>query len=324
MPQKIEISAKTIVFTVVFLILLQVLWINRELIYALFLAFIFMSALKPAVIFLSSKKIPRPLAIIVVFVGFFSLLSLVLSLILPPLITESFAFFKNLPDIISKNIPYLSSYFNSNAFNSYLPNIGQNIVGVVSGLLSNIFFIVSVFFFTFYFLLDENLIKNLLKNFFSDKHAEEIMNTIAIIQTRMGSWVWAEFLLMVAIGGMTYLGLTLLGVRYALPLAIIAGLLEVLPLIGPIISAVPAFLVGISTSWFMGFSVLALFFIIQQIENNAMVPLIMKKTVGINPLLTLIALTTGAKLGGLIGAFIAIPLALLCETILAHLLRNKK
>jgi predicted PurR-regulated permease PerM len=205
-----------------------------------------------------------------------------------------------------------------------LPNLGQNIFGVISGLFSNFLFIVSVFFFTFYFLLDENLLKNLLKNFFSDKKSDEIMHTINLIQSRMGSWVWAEFILMVCIGGMTYIGLTLLGVRYALPLAIIAGLFEVLPMIGPIISAVPAFLVGISMSWFMGFSVLALFFIVQQLENNIIVPLIMKKTVGINPLLTLIALTIGAKLGGLIGAFISVPVALLCEVVLAQLLQDKK
>lgn len=322
MPQKIEISAKTIVFTIFFLLFLKVLWLNKELIYALFLAFIFMSALKPAVNFLSNRKTPRPLAIIIVFAGFFSLISLILTIILPPLVSESISFFRNLPDLIEKNFPYLSSYLSTESINRYIPNIGQNVVNIISGLFSNFIFLVSVFFFTFYFLLDENLLHNLLIKIFPEEQSKHIMETLHKIQDRMGAWVWAEFILMVTIGGLSFIGLTLLGVKYAIPLAIIAGLLEVLPMMGPILSAVPAFFVAISTSWFMGFSVIALYFIVQQLENNVVVPLVMKRTVGINPLLTLIALTIGSKLAGLIGALLGVPIALIIEILLTRMLQQ--
>ncbi|HLL60393.1 MAG TPA: AI-2E family transporter [Candidatus Nitrosocosmicus sp.] len=324
LTQKVEISARTIIFTVVFLIFLRILWLNRELIYALFLAFIFMSALRPPVNFLSKKRIPRPLSILIVFAIFFSAISLILSIVIPPLVAETFAFFKNIPQLAEKNFPALSGYFDSSAFKDNIPNIGGNIVEVIKAIFSNFIFLISVFFFTFFFLLDENLIKNLLAKFFPEDQADSIMATIQKIQERMGSWVWAEIILMVTIGSLTYIGLTLLGVKYALPLAIIAGLLEVLPMIGPIISAIPAFFVAVSTSWFSGFSVIALYFIIQQLENNVVVPGVMKRTVGINPLLTLIALTIGGKLGGLMGAFLSVPVALLIEIVVGQMLKDKK
>lgn len=321
--QKIEISSKTIIFTVLFLLLLRVLWLTRELIYALFIAFIFMSALRPGVTFLS-KKIPRSLAVFLVFIFSFAFISLLVGVVLPPLIIQIFTFFKNLPTLTIKTFPYLSPYFNTTAFSTYIPNIGQNLIQVVSNLFSNFLFVVSVFFFTFYLLLDERLLENLLEKIIDEKRSKKIFQTIEKVQDRMGSWVWGETLLMTIIGVMTYVGLSLLGVKYALPLAIIAGLLEALPMIGPIISGIPAFFVAASVSWFFGLSVIALFFVIQQVENNIVVPLVMRKAVGINPLLTLISLTVGGQLGGIIGAFLSIPVALLIEVVLSELLKAKQ
>lgn len=320
--QKIEISTRTIVFTVIFLLLLQVIWLTRELIYALFLAFIFMSALKPAVRFLS-RKIPRTLSVVFVFVAAIIVISLIIGFVVPPLFSETFAFFKNLPTFLLKTFPTLYRYINPNFFSSYLPDLGQNVLTVATNLFSNLLFVVSIFFFTFYFLLDERLVKNLLERFLKERDVNFIMEIVEKTENRMGAWMWGEVILMTVIGVMSYIGLTILGVKYAFPLSIMAGLLEALPMIGPIVSAIPAFLVAAASSWFSGLSVIALYFLIQQLENNVIVPVVMKQTVGINPLLTLIALTVGGKLGGLIGAFISIPVALLIEIVLTQFLKRQ-
>jgi predicted PurR-regulated permease PerM len=322
--QKIEISSKTIIFTVCLLLLLQVLWITRELIYALFLAFIFMSALRPLVEFLSHKKIPRSIAIIIVFVFVLSIVSILVSVVFPPLVQETFSFFKNMPGYSVKAFPYLSTVINVNSLSNYLPSLGQNLIQVITNLFSNILFIVSVLFFTFYFLLDEKLLTNLIDKIVDEKRSKEICEIIAKVQIRMGAWVWGQVILMAVIGVMSYIGLSVLGIKYALPLAIISGLLEALPMVGPIFSAIPAFIVGASASWLTGLSVLALYFIIQQLENNVIVPIVMKKAVGINPLLTLIALTIGGKLGGITGAFLSVPVALLLEILVSEYLKEKK
>jgi predicted PurR-regulated permease PerM len=283
-----------------------------------------MSALKPIVEFLSKRRIPRSLAIIIVFILTLSIVSLLVGVVFPPLVSETFAFFKNMPGYSVKAFPYLSTVINVNSLSNYLPSLGQNLIQVVTNLFSNILFIVSVLFFTFYFLLDEKLITNLIDKIVDEKRSREIADIIAKVQVRMGAWVWGQVILMAVIGIMSYIGLTLLGIKYALPLAIISGLLEALPMVGPIFSAIPAFIVGASASWLTGLSVLALYFIIQQLENNVIVPLVMKKAVGINPLLTLIALTIGGKLGGITGAFLSVPVALLLEILVTEYLKEKK
>jgi predicted PurR-regulated permease PerM len=324
MNQKVEISSKTIVFTVFFLIFLKILWQIRELIFSLFLAFVFMSALKPLVKILEKRKIPRSLAVIFVF--FISLLafSFLGFFVLPPLLKESLLFLKNLPPLINNIFPILSFYLNTDSLTQFLPDLTQNFVKIISAFFSNFIFLVSIIFFTFYFLLEEDYLKKFLDKFLEEKQAGEINAVFDKAEQRMSAWVWGELILMIVVGTMSYIGLSLLHVRYALPLAIIAGLLEVVPVIGPTISTVPAFFVAVPTSWFLALSVIALYFLIQQLENNIIVPLVMKKTIGLNPIITLVALTIGGKVGGFFGMLLSIPLALLIETILIELTKIKK
>lgn len=324
MTQKIEISLKTIVFTVIFLVLLKILWMVKELLFALFLSFIFMSSLKPLVNFLEKRKIPRFLSILLLFVLIIFSTSILLTFIMPPLVQESFYFLKNLPLLIAKIFPSLSNYLSAESFAQFLPDLTQNFVKIARGVFSNFIFIVSVISFTFYFLLEEKFLKFFLAKFLEEKQSEKIIDVFNKEEQRMGSWVRGEIILMLVIGVMSYIGLSLLGIKYALPLAIIAGLLEVVPIIGPTISAVPAFFVAASMSWFMGFAVIALYFLIQQLENNLIVPFVMKKAVGLTPIITLIALTIGGKLGGVLGILLSVPLALFIETLLIEFSKIKK
>lgn len=316
MTQKIEISAKTIVFTVFFLLSLWVVWSLRELLYALLFAFIFMSALKPAVTSLVRRGVPRFLSSLVVFITTIIMLVILFQFILPPIIIEAMMFIKNLPNLISHSFPYLSSSLNTDSFLQFLPNVTQNAFKLVTGLFSNIIFLISIFFFTFYFLLEEKFLGSLFERFVDDKKTKSLLALIETIERRMHSWVWGEIVLMTIIGFATYIGLSFLGVRYALSLAVIAGLLEVVPIIGPIISAVPAFFVAVSMSPVLGSVVLVLYVIIQQLENNIIVPVIMKRAVGLHPVMTLIALTIGGKLGGLMGIILSVPIALIIESVL--------
>jgi predicted PurR-regulated permease PerM len=163
-----------------------------------------------------------------------------------------------------------------------------------------------------------------LEKFLEEEQVEQIINVSNRVENRMGAWLWGELILMTVIGVMSYIGLALLHMRYILPLAIIAGLLEIVPIIGPIISTIPAFFVAVSSSWFLGLSIIALYFLIQQLENHLIVPLVMKKAIGLNPIITLIALTIGGKLGGFLGILLSVPAALLLETLLIEITRGKR
>lgn len=322
--QKVEITHKTIIFTALFLLFLKFLWIVKDLMFSLFIAFILMSALKPLVDFLARRKIPRGLAafgIYILFVGFFVE---VITFALPPLIIESAHLLRSLPQMAKAVSPTLVTFFDLESLSSYLPNIANQFFGVIKSIFSNTIFSISTLFFGYYFLAEESLIRNLLIRFFEKERAEKVAGFFDQVEKRMSAWFWGELILMTIIGLMTFIGLNLIGIKYVLPLAVLAGLLEAIPNLGPVISVVPAALIGFSTSYFLGFSTVALYFIVQQLENNLIVPIIMKRAVGLNPIVTLIALIIGGKIGGVLGIILAIPTTLFLETIVVVMTGQKR
>lgn len=322
--QKVEISYKSIIFTILFLLSLQVLWTMRELIYALFLAFILMSTLKPIVNFLEKNRFPRPVAAILILALTLVTSIFIFAFVFPPLIQEVFIFVKNLPQLLKHFAPTLAPVFNFESLNQFFPELTQNAFGLVSSLFSNYVFMISVFFFSFYFLLDEKLFEKFVRSLSSGNTADRIVSVFYKAEKRMSAWMWGELILMTVIGMMSFIGLSILGIRYAFPLAVIAGLFEVIPFIGPMTSAIPAFVVAAPTSWILGLSVLVLYFIIQQLENNLVVPLVMQKAVGLHPIVTLATLAIGGKFGGIMGIILAVPLALIIETIIVEMAKDKK
>lgn len=320
---KIEISHRTIIFTIFFLIFLKLLWEVRDLLFSLFFAFIIMSALKPAVYFLEKRKIPRIFSALVIFILFIFIIGYILTWVFPPLISELVQLFKQLPIIIKRLSPEFGRYLDLDNFSQFLPNLTRNIFSIVGNIFSNAIFVISTLFFSFYFILEESFIRKFLSRFFEDRHVEKVSNIFGKVEKRMSSWFWGELALMTIIGVLTFVGLSSIGVRYALPLAVIAGLLEAVPNLGPTISSVPAFLVAVSHSYFLGFSVLALYFIIQQLENNLIVPIIMRRVVGINPIITLVALIMGGRIAGVLGIVLAIPITLFIEMLIVELAQTK-
>jgi len=320
--QKIEISAKTIIFTVFFILLLQFLMIIKDLIFALFIAFIIASALRPFVLWLIEKKTPRIISLIIVYLLFIGIMGSIIGLILPPLIKELFLLAKSLPYIINKLAIGNLGFLDANSFVQHIPNITNQLINVIQGAFSNVVFIMLIFFFSFYFLIEENTIKKTPIKFFDETQSNKINDIFNGAEKKLNSWFWGELVLMMAVGILTFIGLSLIGLKYVVPLAILAGLLEIIPNLGPTIAAAPAILIGFSQSYFLGLAALAASFIVQQLENNIIVPLVMKKAVGISPAITLIALIVGGKLAGVMGVLLAIPTMLFLEVIVVEVIKK--
>ncbi len=314
--QKVEISSKTIIFTIGFILLLGVIWLIKDLIFSLFIAFIIAGALRQPVDFLEKRRIPRVLASFVIYLLFLFAIVNLFALVIPPLLKEISFLFKNLPEIIKTVLPQISSYVDLSTLTQNLPNLANDVINLIKGIFSNAIFVTSTLFFGFYLLLEKDFIENVLVNFFDEAEAKKIAHIVNRGQKRAGSWFWGEVVLMTAVGALTYIGLTIIGMKYALALAVLAGLLEVVPTLGPIISAIPAALIGFSSSYVLGLSNIALYFIVQQLENNLLVPLVMKKIVGVHPIITLMALIIGGKLAGVMGVLLAVPTTIFIETIL--------
>lgn len=315
---KIEISHKTIFFIAVFIFFLWILFQIKDILFLLFVSFVIMSGLRPVVDLLEKVKIPRGVAIVVSYIALFSLIAGVTTALLPPLVSETVRFITQISSYVNKYIPFAQLNFQDVI--SQVGPISQNILRVTVGVFSNIITFFMLLVFSFYLLLERKNLRNFLQDFIGERQGFRISKTVITIEKRLGGWIRGQLALMIIIGISVYIGLSILRVPFALPLAIIAGLLEVVPNIGPIISAVPAMIVAFKppTNPFLALAIAALYFIIQQVENGVVVPFVMRKVVGLPPLVTIISLLIGGRLAGIPGVLFSVPFVLIVQTVIAE------
>lgn len=321
--KKLEISTKTIVFTILFLLSLFLLWQVRGLIILLFISFVLMEAINPAICRLEKIKIPRPLAILIVYIIILTAISFAVAGIVPLLIEQTTGLVQTLPETL-KNIKILGSNpIDLSSQFKILENLPGGIAKTAISLVSNVISGFVILFLTFYLLLEKKNFPKYSLEFFGEKGKQKFITIVERLESRLGSWVTAEFFLMTIIGVLSYIAYLSLGLKYAVPLAIFAGLLEAVPSIGPTVATALAALVGFTISPLIGTLSIVVGVVIQQLENNILVPKIMREKVGFNPLVTILLIAAGAKLGGVVGAILAIPLFLTLETITKVLIEKK-
>ena len=313
--QKIEISQKTIIFTIGTLLSVWLVYQIRAIVVLLFIAFILMTAINPLIKKANKFKIPTILVMLVVYFGMIALISTVVASLVPAVVQQT----KDIALLLPTYMHNLESIFNTqldtNVAGSYLNSIPSNLLKIAAGAFSNIMNILALFFMTYYLVLERPLLHRYLLRFFENQDAESKAEALVIaIEKQVGGWVRGELILMLIIGIMTYIGLVLLGIPYALPLAVLAGLLEAVPNLGPTIAAIPVILMGLTVSPIIGLGGLVLSIIIQQLENNLIVPKVMFSATGTQPLVTILTLLVGFTLGGVAGAVLAMPIFLTIQT----------
>ena len=314
-PQKVEISYKTIIFTVLFLIGLFLLWRIRNILLLIFICFIFMQVFNPIVTRFERLKIPRFVSIIFLYLLIIGTIYFTFAGIIPALIEQTTALINTLPNIVKNIKIFGASAIDFSSQFKILENVPGNIAKTAMLIVSNVFSVLLIFLVSFYLLLERKNFGKYGLNIFGEKGKDKFLKIIKILETRLGRWVNAEIILMTIIGVLSYIGYLFLGLKYAVPLAILAGLLEAIPTLGPIISTSIASLIALTISPFTAFLTLILGIVIQQLENNFIVPKVMKETVGFNPLVTILLIVSGARLGGVIGAVLALPVAITIEVI---------
>lgn len=318
---KIEISHRTIIFTLLLIVGAWFVAQVYEVLLLLFVAFIIMSALSPWVTRLEMLKIPRVVGILILYLLIFGVFGVTIGSSFPSLVVQTVHLMQELPAVLDRLVPTLN--LDVNVFTQQLAPIGENIVRLTVNIFSNVLTIISILVVSFYLLLERNNLERLLKGNFHSKLADELIALMGRIETRLGAWVMGQLFLMMLIGVLVYVGLVFLRVDYALPLAIIAGMLEFVPVAGPILSAIPAVIVALSHSPILAVSVVALFFLVQQLENQLIVPLVMRRSVGVSPLVTILTLMVGSKLAGLVGVLLGLPIFVVCEEIFFWYLKHR-
>jgi len=317
MPRKIEISHRTIIFTFFLIGFLWLLFLIKGLILQLLMAVFLTTIFDPYVTRLSQRGIPRSLAVVIIYIVMIGAVSLSIASLVPVLVDQTKSFLVNFPGFLERL--GILSLFSGSATTDLITQLGAvpaKIASTTVSIFSNIVDVITVLVFAFYFLSEKSKLYAQITSFFGEERQREINASILLVEKRIGDWTRAEMVLMLVIGVVNYIGLSLLGIPFALPLSILAGLLEIVPYLGPIVAAIPAVIIGFGISPVIGFAVAALATLIQQLENYIIVPKIMQANVGVNPVVTLVSIAIGARLAGVAGVLIAVPIYISVEVLL--------
>lgn len=320
--QTINISTTTILKLLLIFLIIVFLYLIKEVIALIFISLVLASAFDPWVDWFQKRKIPRGVGIIVIYILLFAIVSTAIVLIVPPITKEVGQIAKNFPYYYDKVIHGIN-YFRGVAperveteLQQGLDSLSSNLPGAITDIFSTIFsffggiisfFLVLVI--TFYFTVEEEGLKSFIKAVSPSKIQPYLHQLMFRIQRKMGLWLRGQLILSLIIFALVFIGLSILGVQYALLLALIAGIMEIIPFLGPTLAAIPAVFFGFLQSPLTGILVIALYIVIQQLENHIVVPKVMSKSVGLNPLVVIVVILVGAKLGGIVGALLSVPVA---------------
>lgn len=308
--QKVEISHRTVIFTVTFLVLLWVLYQVRGVILLAFIGIILMSALNPGVDWLEKRRVPRAVVILLFYILIIAGVSGVIAVLIPPLVEQTSKLIAVTPQLLSR-LGWLR--VDSTVLIQQLGSVPSNVLKLAVGAVNNVIVVFTLLVFSFYLLLERRNLKHYLTMAFGDNGEARAEKFVDDVERELGRWIRGQLFSMTLVGVLCYTGLRLLGIEFALPLAILAGLFEIIPNMGPIVSAIPAIILALATAPTLALGVAALYFAVQQFQAQLITPMVMRQAVGFNPLVTMLALMSGYTLGGLVGAVLALPIILVAK-----------
>lgn len=326
----VNISTLTILKIVLIIVVLGFIYLIRDVIGVVLVSFILASALTPTVDKMERQhRIPRVLSIIALYVGLFGIIALILVLLIPAIINQVGDIANNFPEYFSRveqevgnirDFTLTSSFVDSLQTNlqSLRTDLGQatsGVLGTISSVFGGIFSFLGVIVITFYLIIEEQAMRRFLKTIVPPRYLPNVSPMLDKIQIKMGQWLRGQLVLSLSIFVVTFVGLSALGVKNALVLALFAGLMELVPFIGSTIGAIPAVFFGFTQALWLGFAVVGLYIVVQQLENNILVPKVMQKSVGLNPLIVIIGMLVGAKVAGIVGVLLAVPAILIFQVV---------
>jgi predicted PurR-regulated permease PerM len=305
----------------------------------LFVSVLLASALEPMIGWLRERlRMGRVGTILVVYLAFF-IVAIVMAFVvvpaavnqgqriiasLPPFFDDVRLWASNLrPVALSTSITALVDSVAEFFAPAPAPSPGE-VVKVGTAVAEGAVFLFTMLAIVFFWLVEHARLQRYTLAFLPADRRAGARNAWNEIETRLGLWVRGQLILMGSIGVATGIAYTLLGLPGALLLGLIAALTEAIPIVGPLLGAIPAILVAATVSPELALVVALIYLILQLIEGNVLVPIVMRNTIGISPLLVLFSLLVGAEVGGLLGAFLAVPIAASIEIVLSRLQAREK
>lgn len=320
--------AKTILIGALFFLLLEI----KDIVLVVLTAVVIASAIEPLTLWLGKRRIKRLPAVIIIYLGLALLFLAIIYFLVPTLLNEFAGYLSNLPKYLnyaqawipvegqtvienSATLQQLSSSSFSlsqvlNNVSASLTNVSEGFVRTVSLIFGGVFSFILIVVLSFYLAVQEDGIGNFLRIVTPAKHENYVISLWRRSQHKIGLWMQGQLVLAITVGVLVYLGLTVFGVSHALLLALVAALFELIPVFGPILAAIPGILVAVGDKGAVfGLVIAAVYIIIQQFENHLFYPLVVRKIIGISPIVVILALVIGAKLAGFLGILLSVPLS---------------
>lgn len=305
----LKVSIAIVIFYILFSIRQILIWF----VFALTLSILF----NPAISFLEKRKIPRSLAVIFVYVGVFGLLGILIYMMVPIFASEVQRFLEFFPSYFERISPPLRS-LGLEAFENietFLKAIEGGLAGMANNIFSALFVLFGGVFTTLFVIvtaiflsLEGGAVERALILLFPKKYEAQVSSVWKRCRKKVAGWFGGRILACIFVGVASYITFIVFTVKYPFTLALFAGVFNFVPYIGPLLTGIILFLIIFPTDAWIGIFVIIVFALIQQIENSILSPLLMKKFVGLPPVLVLLSLVIGGDLWGVLGAILAVPL----------------
>jgi predicted PurR-regulated permease PerM len=341
----IQISSGTIVKGIAIALVFAAFYYLRDIVLVVLLAVIIASAVEPGAQWFLRRGVPRILAVLLIYFVAVMILVMAFYFLFLPLLNQSATFLSTLPSYLGElqvwnplqNNNLLSSSSAIQGFsktfslsqiveqiNTTVSNFSEGFFSTASTAFGGILSFLLVVVLSFYLSVESDGVSNFLRIVTPAKNEEYILGLWKRSRHKIGRWMQGQVVLAVIIAMLVFLGLTLLRVDDALLLAVIAGIFEIIPLFGPILAAIPAVtLVLVTSGMTSALLVIGLYIIIHQFENQLIYPLVVRKIVGVPPLVSILALLVGYKLAGFVGLLISVPVATMLMEFLNDLEKHK-
>lgn len=323
MSEKInlEISYYSIFKIIASIAFVVLLFYVQPVILTLFAAFVLSTVTNPIADWAEKKNLPRSVSAPLIFLGVIVFVAFLFYWIIPSLASELGYLIKHFPQYIAENTakyPFLEQYNIRQNLDqailsvlNYINDQALNILFSTVSVLSNLFYIFLAFAIAFYLTVEKNLIKRYLRLLIDHRHRENLAVILDEIEIKMGRWFVGQVLLSLLSSIIIYIGLTILGIPFAFPLAVLAAILRFIPFLGGMISDSTGIAIAFLSSPVLGFAAFLMYYLLQQIEAYVLIPYVMNRTVGLNPIVVIVAVVSGGQLGGIAGALLALPVTII-------------
>lgn len=325
---KITVSAGTIAKVVLVLFLFWLAFYLRDVVLVVIASVVIASSIEPIIKWFISKRFPRTIAVLIIYVCVAVIFAGSFYFLIVPLFGELQVLMTTLPEYVGSlsaksagqgtglgssvtglfsNLPISDV---TARINGAISTLSKNAFTTASVILGGLLSFVLIIVLSFYLSVQTGGMTSFLKTISPPSHRKYIADLWSRSEQKIGLWLQGQLLLGVIVGVLTYLGLTLMGIEHALLFAAVAGVFELIPLFGPILASIPTIVFAFAGGGF-GFALLVagFYIIIQQFENHLIYPLVVKKVVGVPPIISIIALVIGIKLAGFLGLLLAVPVA---------------